>query len=41
MTAIFGACMGAVIYRLIRRDEYFHAVLAIVAFVLYLVQLVR
>lgn len=41
MNAVFGACMGAVIYRLIKRDEYFHVVLAIVAFVLYLVQLAR
>ena len=41
MNFVFGACMGAVIFRLINKDEYFHAVLAIVAFVLYLVQLVR
>ena len=41
MNCVFGACMGAVIYRLIKRDEYFHVVLAIVAFVLYLVQLAR
>lgn len=32
LRAIFGACLGAVISRLFRREDYFYAVLAVVAF---------
>ena len=41
MSAIFGACMGAVMYRLIIYEEYFCFGLAIVAFAIYLFSIVR
>lgn len=31
--AIFGACIGSIFYRLIKCEEYFHAVLTIVAMI--------
>lgn len=38
---IFGLCMGSVIGRLLNLGEYFHMVLALVAFVMGLILLVR
>ena len=36
MSALFGACMGAVIYRLVKHKEYFHALLAVLALTIYI-----
>lgn len=33
LNALYGACMGAVIFKLLEREESFHAGLAVVAFV--------
>ena len=40
MNIVFGICMGAVIGRLLDDHHYFHVVLAVAAFVLYLYPLV-
>ena len=35
MNALFGACIGAIIYRLVKHEEYLHVALAIIAFAIY------
>lgn len=41
MNALFGVCMGSIIYRLFENEEYFHAVLAVIAFGIYLFTISR
>ena len=36
MNTLFGACMGAIIYCLVKREEYFHALLAVLALAMYI-----
>lgn len=39
LNAIFGGCMGAVIIRLAMEKDYVHAVIAVAAFVIYLLKI--
>ena len=39
MSGLFGFCMGMVILRLFRREDYLHAIIAILAFDIRLYQL--
>lgn len=36
MNALFGVCIGAIIYRLVKHEEYFHVLLAIIALAIYI-----
>ncbi len=36
MSTLFGACIGAIIYCLGKHEEYFHAILAVLALTIYL-----
>ena len=36
MNLLFGVCMGAIISRLVKQEEYWYAVLAIIAFAIYI-----
>ena len=41
LNVIFGAIMGSIIINLVQKRSYVHAVLAVVAFVIFLITLLR